>query len=129
MEKTYHHLTSEERSLIQVSLELGHTPAEIARILDRPRSCISQELKRNQWVRSSLQVKKRGRPAKAGGYRAVAAQQRADKLSCKARSPKRLMVGSPLWDKVLILLKDRHSPEQVSGILKRMKPNYSTSLL
>jgi len=123
MEKRYHHLTCEERSLIQVSLELGQTQAEIARSLERSRSCISRELKRNQWVNPSNKIKQRGRPAKAGGYRSIDAQQRANILSCKARSPKRLEVGSELWNKVLALLKDCHSPEQVSGILLRMNPD------
>jgi transposase, IS30 family len=119
----YHHLTCEERSLIQVSLELGQSQADIARSLGRSRSCISRELKRNYWVDPSRRVKQRGRPSKAGGYRSLAAQQRANTLATKARNPKRLVFGSMLWDKVLGLLKDCHSPEQVAAILKRMNPD------
>jgi len=44
MEKTYHHLTCEERSLIQVSLELGQTQAEIARSLERPKVVSAENL-------------------------------------------------------------------------------------
>ncbi|MDQ6952456.1 MAG: helix-turn-helix domain-containing protein [Mariprofundaceae bacterium] len=47
MGKYYTHLTIEERSLIQVSLELGQSPFDIAGKLNRPRSCISRELARN----------------------------------------------------------------------------------
>jgi len=123
MGKHYHHLTCEERSLIQVSLELGQSQAEIARSLGRARSCISRELKRNRWVNPAEQVKRRGRPAIAGGYRSSLAQKRADLQASKARSPKRLIIGNKLWDIVIPLLHDFHSPEQVSGILKRMNPD------
>ncbi|MDQ6983709.1 MAG: IS30 family transposase [Ghiorsea sp.] len=123
MGKHYTHLNNEERSLIQVSLELGQSQADIARSLKRPRSCISRELVRNSWKKPSIQRRSRGRPAIAGGYRSVDAQQRAMGNVSQARNPKRLIPESKLWDEVIPLLQDFHSPEQISGILKRMYPD------
>ena len=126
MGKNYTHLNTEERSLIQVSLELGQTQADIARSLQRPRSCISRELARNGWTNPSVHPRSRGRPAIAGGYRSVDAHQRAKDKASQARNPKRLVAGSELWDEVISLLKDFHSPEQISGILKRMNADDKT---
>jgi len=123
MGKYYTHLTIEERSLIQVSLELGQSPADIARKLNRPRSCISRELRRNGWKDSSIQPRSRGRPSIAGGYRSIGANQRARDKATQARGPKRLIEGNVLWNEVLPLLKDFNSPEQISGILKRIYPD------
>jgi len=58
-----------------------------------------------------------------GGYRSSLAQQRADLQASKVRNPKRLIVGNTLWNIVMPLLQDFHSPEQVSGILKCMNPD------
>ncbi|MDQ6977922.1 MAG: helix-turn-helix domain-containing protein, partial [Ghiorsea sp.] len=55
MGKHYTHLNNEERSLIQVSLELGQSQADIALSLNRPRSCISRELARNGWKKPCIQ--------------------------------------------------------------------------
>jgi len=126
MGKDYTHLNNEERSLIQVSLELGQSQADIARSLNRPRSCISRELARNGWKPPCLERRSRGRPAIAGGYRSVNAQQRAKDNASRARNPKRLVPESQLWDEVMSLLKRFNSPEQISGILKRMNPDDKT---
>ncbi|MDQ7058565.1 MAG: IS30 family transposase [Ghiorsea sp.] len=126
MGKHYTHLNNAERSLIQVSLELGQSQADIALSLNRPRSCISRELARNGWKKPSIQRRSRGRPAIAGGYRSVDAQQRAMGNASQARNPKRLIPESKLWDEVIPLLQDFNSPEQISGILKRMYPDDKT---
>lgn len=125
MGKEYNHLSCEERTLIQLSLERGCSLNDIARSLDRPASTISRELKRNGWSARIKGSRSRGRPRVAGGYRAVSAQQRADGLSSKAKKPKRLLQGGKLWSRVESLLRDKHSPEQISGILKRMNPDDS----
>ncbi|MDQ7058164.1 MAG: IS30 family transposase [Ghiorsea sp.] len=126
MGKHYTHLNNAERSLIQVSLELGQSQADIALSLNRPRSCISRELARNGWKKPSIQRRSRGRPAIAGGYRSVDAQQRAMGNASQARNPKRLIPESKLWDEVIPLLQDFNSPEQISGILQRMYPDDKT---
>ncbi|MDQ6976522.1 MAG: IS30 family transposase [Ghiorsea sp.] len=112
--------------MIQVSLELGQSQADIALSLNRPRSCISRELARNGWKKPCIQRRSRGRPAIAGGYRSVDAQQRAMGNASQARNPKRLIPESKLWDEVIPLLQDFNSPEQISGILKRMYPDDKT---
>jgi IS30 family transposase len=122
MGKQYSHLSCEERTFLQLALEQGASMGSIARSLDRPVCTISRELNRNGWSNQACRPKQRGRPPLAGGYRAVSAQQRAHGLASKARKAKRLVVGGELWNCVEILLRDYHSPEQISGILKRMNP-------
>ena len=58
----------------------------------------------------------------AGGYRGVAAQQRADYAARQARRPPRLRPGTWLWAQLLSLLAKGHAPEQIAGILRRMYP-------
>jgi IS30 family transposase len=58
----------------------------------------------------------------AGGYRAVAAQGRAIRRARLPRSERRLRPGTPVWQQVLALLRRRHSPQQIAGILRRMHP-------
>jgi len=126
MGKRYKHLSCEERTLIQLSLERQCSPSDIAKSLGRPTSTISRELGRNGWNNPAARARQRGRPPLAGGYRMASAQQRADELAARARKPKRLCVGGELWQRVDSLLRGFHSPEQVSGILKRMNPEDST---
>ena len=45
--RTYEQLTKEERYYIQVRRELGESRSKIAKALNRPKSTISRELKRN----------------------------------------------------------------------------------
>jgi IS30 family transposase len=52
----------------------------------------------------------------------VQAQERAVLLSQTARVSRRLAPGNGLWEQVVRLLRRRHSPEQISGILRRMHP-------
>ena len=126
MGTNYKHLSCEERTLIQLSLEQGCTLRVIARSLQRAPSSISRELKRNGWTNPTTGPRKRGRPPLAGGYRAPLAQQRATGLAATARYPSRLAQDGPLWGYVARLLRDRHSPEQISRILCRMQPDDPT---
>jgi len=121
MGKKYSHLSCEERTLIQLSLERNCTMSEIARSLDRPTSTIIRELNRNGWKKKAFG--QRGRPPIAGGYRALAAQQQAKERLIKARKPRRLFEGSALWKWVETLLREFKSPEQIAGILERMYPD------
>jgi len=123
MGKNYKHLSSEERTMIQLSLERGCTLRAIARSVQRAPSSISRELSRNGWSNPARAPKKRGRPPVAGGYRAPLAQERADELARQPRCPSRLVSTGPLWASVERLLRCGHSPEQIAGILRRMHPN------
>lgn len=121
--KTYLHLDSAERAFIQLGLEQGQTLRSIADSLDRSPSTISRELCRNHWHDTSRSPPRRGRPARAGGYRAIEAQRRAGRLATRPRQLRRLAPGRPLWAPVVKLLRKRHSPEQIAAILKRMHPD------
>jgi len=123
MGTSYNHLSCEERTMIQLSLEQGCTLRAIARSVQRAPSSISRELKRNGWLNPAATPRKRGRPPVAGGYRAPLAQQRADALARTARCPSRLVQDGPLWGHVERLLREHHSPEQIAGILRRMHPD------
>jgi len=123
MGKKYEHLSIEERTMIQLSLEQGCTLRAIARSVQRSPSSISRELKRNGWSNPATAPRKRGRPPVAGGYRAAAADERARQLAATPRCPSRLATDGPLWPIVEDLLRQRHSPEQISGILARMHPD------
>ena len=65
-----------ERVQIQFLLEQGFKVRAIVRTLNRDAATISRELARNRWL-NPARPRGRGRPPKAGGYRAVAAQERA----------------------------------------------------
>ena len=95
MQTTYQHLQLEERALIQTMLEQGYKPAAIASSLGRSRSTISRELSRNNYIAPSL-PRPVGRPCLAGSYHYVLANQRARKLSCNPRVPRRMVFGTPL---------------------------------
>ncbi len=123
MGTNYEHLSCEERTMIQLSLEQGCTLRAIALSVQRAPSTISRELKRNGWCNPATLPPKRGRPPVAGGYRAPAAQQRADALARAPRSAPRLAPDGPLWGHVVRLLRACHSPEQIAGILRRMHPD------
>lgn len=121
--RTYSHLDGTERAVIQLGLEQGQTVREIANRLNRSPSTVSRELARNGWHNPSRSPPRRGRPFRAGGYRAAEAQLRADREAARPRRLRRLAPGRPLWTPVVKLLQKRHSPEQVAAILKRMHPD------
>ena len=119
MGKTYKHLSLQERVVVQTQLELGLSPGAIAAGLKRDRSSISRELRRNGWKPDPV-VRGKGRPRKAGGYRAVGAEQRASDLAAKPRVVRKLLVGSVLWKLVVEQLRRGLSPEQIACTLSRM---------
>ena len=122
----YKHLSCEEHTLIQLSLEQSCTRRVIARSLQWASNWISRELKRKGATNPTTGPRKRGRTPLAGGYGAPLAQQRAAGLARTARCPSRLVQDGPLWIYVARLLRDRHSPEQISGILCQMQPDDPT---
>ena len=119
MKKTYRHLAVDDRTLIQTQLQQGFKPAAIAASLNRPRSCVARELARNGWKAASA-TRSVGRPAIAGGYSSSRANLRARRLSAMPRIERKLVVGNPLWEKVVDGLLQGLSPEQIAGTLQRM---------
>ena len=119
MGKLYSHLTLAERALLQTQLEMGYTPSAIAVGLGRFRSTITREMARNGW-RAEPEQRQRGRPRKAGGYRAQDAQQRACRLSAQPRIERKLVPGTKFFDQVVAYLRQGLSPEQIACTLKSM---------
>ena len=125
MTKTYKQLTMDERTFIQLGLMVALKPAQIALELSRSTSTITRELKRNGWIRP-VKLRGRGRPAHSGCYQSVAAQDRAQSLTVKPKTERRLQVGNVLWGKVTDYLKLGYSPEQIAGTLKLIHPQDPT---
>ena len=99
--KKYTQLTQEERYQIHALKKAGHNRSEIAKVLDRDKSTIGRELKRN----------------KAGnGYR----PKHAHSLACKRRQGKsKPRMSEKVWRWVEQLIREDWSPEQVSGWVEK----------
>ena len=96
-----------DRCRIEDLARAGHRQAVIARLLGRPPSTISREV------------------ARCGGlarYRAVVAQGHADKALERPKE-RRLATHPRLRAVVVAGLKQRHSPEQIAGRLRRDHPD------
>ena len=98
----YRQLNAEERSVLAALRTVGLNQAEIARELGRHPSTVSRELKRNAAPYD-------------GWYRAGRAHQRAH--ARRYRSRRNSQFGRAQWKRVEELLKEKWSPEQVSGHL------------
>jgi IS30 family transposase len=70
MGKIYQHLEYAERVLIQTQLSLGMKPSLIADGLQRSRSTVVREIRRNGWLTGATR-------RVPGGYRAPLAERRA----------------------------------------------------
>lgn len=84
MGKNYNQLSIEERTMIQMQLEMGVKPAAITKSITRSASTVSREHRRNGWSHPKTS-RGPGRPAVAGGYRAEAAHKRAQGCTIKPR--------------------------------------------
>jgi IS30 family transposase len=113
MPKLYQHLDYAERVLIQTQLTLGIKPASIASGLQRSRSTIVREIRRNGWLTG---VTRRV----AGGYRALLAERRARHRRIAPPVGRRLEPGNPLWMVVLDHLHRGLSPVQIARTLALM---------
>ena len=96
----YTHLTQDERYQIYILLKAGHNPSEIARAMNRDKSCISRELRRNRGERGY-------RPQQAHAVSQARLQGRA-----------RPRVADDTWVFVETKLAETWSPEQITGYLK-----------
>src|ERR1035437_195348 len=119
MPKSYSHLDSQERALIETQLTLGMRPAAIAGGLMRARSTISREIDRNGWL-SPSELARQGRTRMAGGYRCVPADRRARGLAGQPRVLRKLVPNNPLWIIMVGHLRRGLSPAQIASTLARM---------
>lgn len=100
----HHRLSSEERFLIAALRSQGLSLPEIAQVLERHRSTIWREVRRNCAPYD-------------GGYRSRRAHQRAHARRWRSRRNHRF--GSVEMARVEGLLREAWSPEQVAGYLRR----------
>ena len=98
----YHQITPAERYTLSVLRKQHLSNAEIARFMGRHRSTIGRELRRNR--------------RQDGGYRHAVAQEKTN--GRRRRSRRNSQFGAIEWELVEMLLRDRFSPEQISGWLK-----------
>ena len=103
------YLTIEDRFVIADLLRLKRSEAEIARELDRPRSTINREIRRN-------------RHPESGDYRPYAAQDRADARRPRPKTGK-IAADPHLRAAVQDMLDDDYSPEQISHRLRHDHPD------
>jgi transposase, IS30 family len=103
-------LTFVDRCRIEDLIQAGYAPARIAALMGRPRSTISRELHR-------------GHSSDRRGYRAVIGQARVEQNRRRAGRPRKLVPGSRLFAEAVEGLAQRHSPEQITGRLKRDFPD------
>ena len=98
---TYTHLTQDERYQIAILAKAGHEPSDIARVMNRHKSTIGREMKRNRGER---------------GYRPKQAHEfsQARMRACE-NGPR---VAAETWAMVDAKLAETWSPEQISGYLK-----------
>lgn len=99
----YHQITSAERYTLGVLRQQGFTDAEMARALGRHRSTIGREFARNH-------------SAHDGAYRPSVAQERTN--GRRVRSRRNSHFGTVEWNLVHTLLREKFSPEQISGWLR-----------
>jgi IS30 family transposase len=99
---TYHQLTQEERYIISAQLMCGHSQAHVAHLLQRHRSTISRELRRNATTHD-------------GRYRAEKAHSYA--VARRRRCRRRPHFSVAAMARVARLLRRKWSPEQIAGVL------------
>src|SRR5713101_5994137 len=101
---TYRQITLAERYTLGLLRQGGLVPAAIARVLGRHRSTIGREVRRNR-ARSD------------GTYRPQLADWYARGRRSSSRRNRRFSVAD--WQRVLALVREDWSPEQVAGWLQR----------
>ena len=104
MRTTYIHLTQEERYHIYIEHKKKVSAGQIAKDLNRNKSTITRELERNTGNR---------------GYRHQQAHIKAQRRH--ATKPKAIKLDEAMKQTIIPLIKEKWSPEQISGRLKQLK--------
>ena len=103
-EKIKNHITEGQRYEIMSYLRVGLCPAEIARLINKDRSVVCREIKRNK--------------NRHGRYIAAQAQESAEIRKERFSTPRKLFP----WvrkEVVRLLTEEQWSPEQICGWMKR----------
>jgi len=98
------HITQEQRYTISCLLEKGFKITEIARVIDKHKSVVSREIKRNCDQRS-------------GQYKSDLAHRKYQKRMNE--KPKKISFTPEIKSAVEALIREDYSPEQVEGFLKK----------
>jgi IS30 family transposase len=110
MKRTYHHLSHMDRATLMLMRDQGYSLRVIGTKLCRAPSTLSRELRRHT---GEDRIYDAGQAAK----KALVARTR-----CRPR--RKLIEGTDLYAVVLDMLRNRWSPQQISGTLKVMFSNY-----
>ena len=105
----YKQLRAEERMVISSMKLMGESTRAMARVLSRPASTISREIRRNS--------------CPALGYTSNSARALHARRRSAAKPPAKLDVNSVAWRVVLTLLDWKWSPQQIAATLKRVFPD------
>ena len=105
----YKQLRPEERVVISSMKLMGHSTRAMGRVLCRPASTISREIRRNSCATL--------------GYTSDTARTLHAQRRRAARPTAKLDVDSVAWRVVLTLLDWKWSPQQIAATLKRVFPN------
>jgi len=111
MAKMCRRLSAVERVRIELGLRDGLSLTRIAEAIGRPKGTVSKEIARH---------------GGAGAYAADAAHIQSVGVPRGGR-PHRLKPGQPVFEAVAALLRQRWSPEQISGRRKRMEDDVEAS--
>lgn len=106
---SYHHLTTFERGRIQTLHELGYSNRRIALLIDRHRSCIDREIRRNTVTTT---------------YQAEIAEQSYHKRRKKSRSEGKY--NSELAEMIEEKLRQTWSPEQIANTITKGLLSFKT---
>ncbi len=119
--KRYKQLNQFDRDRIEAMLSSGHKPAEIAKVLDRSKSTIIREIKRNK-------IEKKGGKNKKGKYKAVTAERKAKQKRKFAKyQGKRIEEDIKLKKYIIYGLKKHWNPDEIAGVMKvEKKPFYAS---
>jgi IS30 family transposase len=101
----YQHLNNEERFYIWNALRTGHTQAEVARHLNRNPATIGREITRNKYPQAKIYTYH---------WALEIVRRRKERVS----SSKRRKLTPEITGMIEKLIRQRLSPEQVSGYLK-----------
>lgn len=117
----YKQLNQFDRDRIEAMLFSGHKRVEIARVLDRNKSTIIREIKRNK-------IEKKGGKNKKGVYRAITAGRKAKQKRKFAKyQGKRIEENIELKEYIILGLKNHWNPDEIAGVMKaKRKPFYAS---
>jgi IS30 family transposase len=104
----YKQIDYQERETIALGIETGLSMRAIGRMLSRPPSAISREIKRN---------------APGDPYSCKLAQQRCVRRRRFARPSPKLVAGNALFDVITPLLHQHWSPQQIAAHLAKLHPS------